>query len=129
MKLFLFIFRTVARFNAPAGIGGDRTSTNYFNGILLVSLLQIVLLNDAYIILTWILPIAYPRSYIIPVIIFIVLVLANYGWLIIHGAGTKYIRNFRGEPATQRILRISAIAIIAIAVIGFFLLTPDRAPV
>lgn len=124
-KIFLFIFRATALINARPWISSDRADINYFNGVLTVSLVQLIVLNDLYIVLTWISGLAYPTSYIVPVAIYVILVLFNDVWLVSKRAGIEYVKQFAQEsPSIKRRLRLASVVLVLFAVGEFFLLSP-----
>jgi hypothetical protein len=107
---FLDIYRIVVNLNVPGWIGEDRKSANIANGLVILSLVQIAVVNDAYVVSTWLSQISYSRSYITPILVYIILILANYTWLVLYGRGDEYIRMFRSKSKLFKVTR-NAIAI------------------
>lgn len=120
---FLSIFYLVSSIGAPGWLGENRKSANDFNGVLAVSLIQIASLSDVFVLLTRILPISYPKSYIEPVLVFVALVFFNHAWIVRGRHGNTYNQKLRQSSSAARRMQLGLALLLATsAVLGFFLL-------
>jgi hypothetical protein len=124
-EIFLVIFRQVVLINAPAGIGGDRADTNYFNAVLIVSVVQTMLVRNLYVILTWIIHLKFPSGNVIFVFVYLAFIAVNYWWLVTRANGTNYIADFKDKAKAARTLwNVAALGLIALTFFGFIALLP-----
>lgn len=124
-RVFLYIFMTISHFNVYGWIGEDRREANRFNGVVIVSLLQVVLIDNLYIISTWTIGFLYPKTYFVHIAAIIVAIFANYHWLIVRGRGADYEQAFDLESKTYKyVIRIGALLLTAASIAGIIFLKP-----
>jgi hypothetical protein len=124
-QIFLYIFRGVSMVPARPWFGGPKKYAQYFNGVSIVSLIQIAILNNVYVILTWISDLKYPANYYIFIVLLGVFYLLNSYWMILKGAGEEFIHNF-GDLTDKRkaTLLILAISTSIFGLVGFWIIRP-----
>lgn len=119
----LIVFRAVSGLNVHGWIGERRDDANITNGVLAVALVQMLFINDLYVLMTWTSYFRYPKSYIIPVVIFLLIVAIDYWWLVIEGRGTDFIKRYSSEaPARKWASATLTCLLVVILLVGFFTL-------
>lgn len=126
-KIFLYIYKTIACLNVPGWIGESRASANTMNGVIAVSFVQFILLSDITVILTWISPIRYPKTYYVPVAISLLVLYCNYYWIVRRDRGNKFIESYDSKTtATKATTKLCALTVVVLAFCGLFLLHPRQ---
>lgn len=112
---------------APARpwFGGSEKLSKYTNGVLLLSFVQILAIDNIFTMISWVSSFQYPENYHIFVLIFVMLTILNTYWIIIRGSGDRFISNFDSFGiAHKRALLISSVLFTLFGLGGFWIIRP-----
>lgn len=122
-RIFLCIFMSVSHINVRQWFGSDRKHANYVNGAIAVSIIQVFIAYDIFRAISKISRHDYDPSLEYVISLYVLLLAANYWWLVMKGAGAEFARAFRREPQQlQRELGLAAFGISSVAFVAFFAL-------
>jgi len=125
-RVFLFVFVVTTKLNSRPFITRDRQFANYINGIIVVSLLDMAIINVLYVSVCWIIGIQYVVSTLSVLSLYCILITMNWWLLIFRRAGIQYVHEYEREtPRTKRRLIIVVIVILAVSIAGVFAPAPD----
>ena len=121
----LWIFVSVKQLNVPPWLGENRKDANQFNGLLAVTLAEMLFIHDIYVIISKYSGLPYPNTYLIPLAIFSSLLFVNERWLIKAGHGKKFIVLMNCKSAREKkSINLKSWSLLLTIIFVFFVMLP-----
>lgn len=118
---FLWIFAIVSSVNVRQWFGSNRKHANYVNGTIAVAITQTLVFYDIILLVSNMMNVRYELSVAQIIFLYILLLIANYWWMVMRGAGPRFIAQFGAESrGRQWSVRVTASAVVCFAVLAFF---------
>ena len=96
--------------------GESKQFARYFNGVMIVSFIQMTIINNLCVLLSWISDFKYPRDYWVFLVLLTGLLLFNTYWIILSGTGERFIKEF--EILDGRLKKVLFILSISLTIFG-----------